>query len=113
MPAIQQSTADALEATSFVRPFAKPRLVVTDFRLQSQPDAVNLADFPTAPRRSAQAEQQAVRPTITFREVGEGQLIRVSLELRHATPLRTGCPEHPPLAHISKIQLCWVGHSKS
>ena len=66
----------------FARPFPEPGVVVADAVLQPQADAVDLADFGAAPRRHVQADQQAVRPAIVFREIGEGQFFQLGIHAK-------------------------------
>src|SRR6185437_15664523 len=64
--------AAILDRARLARPFPKPSVVVADLLLQSQPDAIDFADFRAAPRRHIQTDQKPVRPAVIFRKIDKG-----------------------------------------
>ena len=75
-----------LDGARLARPFPEPGIVVADAVLQPQPDAIDLADLGAAPRRHVEADQQAMRPAIIFREIGERQLLLRSMHVAAFLP---------------------------
>ena len=91
---IQQHTPSIFKVLGFRRPFAKPRPVVANARLQPQPNAVHFPDLGSGPRCRIQTDRKSVGPTAIVGKIPERQVGLIVDGTRHglATASRFRCP---------------------